>query len=296
MIGLWRPAVVCRFPSKPKMRSSVFHARYFRSSLQLIPLLGLLAIAACGPTRVPLARTEERADGLRYQLGKKAPLTGILLVPRDSATGVSVTMPFAAGLREGNAEGWHANGKRAFAETWKAGKREGLREEWDSAGHLARTETFVDGQLEGLMKDFSPTGTVILERPMHAGQQAGLVKHWYPDGSRKSEAQYQGDRLQGTMTFWYPNGKKKYEGTFVAGKPDGVVREWWEDGTPKALTTWKVGIAEGPFTRWWANGQKKTEGIYRQSKAASSRSWSLEGKLIPRPPAEEGPASPHAPG
>ncbi len=257
--------------------------------------LAALGLAACSSSKVSLARTEVRADSLRYVIGKPAPFTGLLVVPRDRSTGVSVNMPFVNGLREGTAEGVHGNGKRAFTETWKAGKREGLRQEWDTAGHLSRSEHFVAGLREGLMQDFAPDGKVILERPMRADEQDGVVKTWYPSGQLKSEAQYRSGRLQGVMTLWYANGQKRYEGPFAAGKPDGEIREWFETGQLKASTGWKAGIAQGRFTRWYENGQKRMEGIYRDSQRTAVKYWNFDGKPMTRPDADEGPAVPHPP-
>lgn len=260
-----------------------------------VALATLLALAACNGSRVPLGKTEVRPDSLRYVLGKTAPFTGTLVVPRDSATGVSVEMPFVNGLREGEAKGVHRNGKPAFAEIWKAGKREGSRQEWDSAGHPSRTEHFVNGLREGVMQDFSPEGKVIVERPMHADQQEGVVKTWYPGGQLKSEAHYAAGKLNGAMTLFYENGQKKYEGVFADGKPDGVVQEWFPSGVIKARTTWAKGEGDGPFTRWYDNGQKEMEGVYKGTERSAMKYWSRDGKLVKKPSVEPGPASPHPP-
>lgn len=274
---------------------AVVRSQSLHSTVTRPLLIVVLGLAACGPARVPLARTEVRADSLRYVIGRSAPMTGILLVPRDSATGVSVTMPFVGGLRDGKAEGRHRNGARAFEETWQAGGREGIRQEWDSAGRLSRTEHFLKGEREGLMQDFAPNGSVILERPMHAGLAEGVVKTWYPDGTRRSEAEYRSGSLQGLTTLWYPNGQKKYEGTFERGKPNGMVSEWYENGKPKSRTTWSAGVAEGPFTRWYDNGQRQVEGVYHESRQTGTRFWSRDGKAVVRPPMPASPALPHPP-
>lgn len=258
-------------------------------------LATLLALAACNSSRVPLAKTELRPDSLRYVIGKPTPFTGTLVVPTDPATGVSVEMPFVNGLREGEAKGKHRNGKPAFDETWKAGKREGTRQEWDSAGHPSRTEHFVNGLREGVMQDFSPTGLLILERPMHAGEQEGVVKTWHTNGKLKSESHYTAGKLNGVLTLFWENGQKKYEGTFVDGKPDGVVQEWFPNGQIKASTTWAKGVGDGPFTRWYDNGKKEMEGVYKGTERTGMKYWSRDGKLVQKPSAEPGPASPHPP-
>lgn len=264
-------------------------------SVARLLLVTSLGLTACGRSGVPLARTETRADSLRYVIGQSAPMTGVLLVPRDSATGVSVTMPHSAGLREGKAEGWYQNRTRAFEETWQAGRREGIRQEWDSAGRLTRTEHFLKGEREGLMQDFAPNGAVIVERPMHAGLQDGLVKTWYADGTRKSEAVYRAGLLQGVMTLWHSDGQMKYQGTFESGKPNGLVNEWYENGKPRSRTTWRAGVAEGPFTRWYDSGRKQAEGVYRESKQVNTRHWDRDGKRLTHPEVPESPASPHPP-
>jgi antitoxin component YwqK of YwqJK toxin-antitoxin module len=259
-------------------------------------LIGVLALMACGPRPVPLVQTEDR-DGLRYRIGEKEPFSGLLLVPRDSATGITVRMPYRSGVREGRAEGVHRNGTRAFAEIWKTGRREGLREEWDSVGHLARTQTFVAGELEGVMRDFSPESTVVMERSMQAGREDGLSASWFADGKKRSEGHFVAGQLQGSLVFWYPDGQLKYEGNFSAGKPDGVVTEYNLDGKPKTRTAWKVGVPDGPFTRWFDNGQVQSEGRYRDGKIVEERMWTRDGKPVKHPTLKKTPGaatpSPH---
>jgi antitoxin component YwqK of YwqJK toxin-antitoxin module len=276
-------------PELPVQVLPVLHIRLY-GAIGLV----LVGLGACGPTRVPLARTEDR-EGRRYVIGGREPFTGLLLVPRDSATGISVTMPYQNGVRDGQAEGRHRNEKPAFLETWKAGLREGTRDEWDSLGHRIRTQTFVNGKLEGKLQDFSPEGTLIVERPMKAGAEEGLLRTWYPSGKLKSEGEYRAGLLEGRMVIWYESGQKKYEGSFAAGKPNGVVMEYFEDGKPKALTTWDHGVADGPFTRWYANGQKQAEGRYKGLHPFDVKSWDMDGKPAKQPSAHGPIPSPQTP-
>lgn len=80
-----------------------------------------------------------------------------------SATGVAITVPYAAGvgpdtkwtdhgwLVDGKIDGawihWHENGKRKQEGTYKNGRPEGVFSHWDDKGNATKTDTYKDGKL-----------------------------------------------------------------------------------------------------------------------------------------------------
>jgi antitoxin component YwqK of YwqJK toxin-antitoxin module len=126
-----------------------------------------------------------------------------------SATGVAITVPYAAGV--------------------------GLDAKWTDHGWL------VDGKKEGSWIYWHDNGQKSFAGPTKNGKLDGIWTFWHDNGKKRQEGSYKDGKIDGAWIHWHENGERKQEGTYTNGKPEGVFSHWDDKGNATKTETYKDG-------------------------------------------------------
>ena len=153
-------------------------------------LLVLLPAVVSFSPRAALREVEAANAGLVLRHGVLiwfgVPFTGAV-VDRDSTGSLVRSMTeYHAGLRDGSAQAWYANGQLAYERTYRRGKEEGEHRGWWPDGTPHFVYHYRDGLTEGTAREWFPSGLLYREFHYRAGQEEGSEQMWYADGKLRA--------------------------------------------------------------------------------------------------------------
>ena len=96
-------------------------------------------------------------EGILLQEG--VPFTGVV-TEHDSTGLLRASTTYRDGLRDGKAEGWHANGQLSFKRSYQAGRESGRYRGWWENGTPRFDYHFHDGVLHGEQREWLRDGTL----------------------------------------------------------------------------------------------------------------------------------------
>ncbi len=176
------------------------------------------------------------------------------------------------GLKEGVAESWHFNGKRATRRHFTMGKLMGDVERWSEAGVYQPTtvenmesRSKVENDLgwvknrggrygkyydsrsgclaEGEYTTYFDNGNIELKVPFVNGLHSGCQRRWWPDGSLRSEILLKDGLGDGLGQSWHFNGQLARRRFMIAGEFDGLYETW----SPTGQKTWETSYKDGNY-------------------------------------------------
>ncbi len=185
-----------------------------------------------------------------------------------------------AGIRNGKATWFHANGQTLYQADYQDGILNGIYLEKTADGKIVRQDSYVDGRRTESAKEYYPSKTLKSEMSFLSPPQIVVtkddwdasklatysstgekVKHgsyrtYFDNGQVMTAGTYNRGVLTGTFESWHANGEKAVSGSYVDGSQDGTWNWWHENGMRKATATYKQGKADGEVLAWSETGKR----------------------------------------
>jgi antitoxin component YwqK of YwqJK toxin-antitoxin module len=156
---------------------------------------------------------------------------------------------------EGIVTEYNEKGTKITETPYVAGVKQGKASLYGADGKLRATVEFEKDVRNGLTVQYFPDGGIFRETPYSSDRREGEERTYHADGSIASIFCYQNDLLEGLAQSWNPEGVLVFEGEYQNGLRHGFFNKYYEDGSPYLLQNFVLDKPEGEKKKYDKNGR-----------------------------------------
>ncbi len=132
----------------------------------------------------------------------------------------------------GTATEYNQQGMKLAEIPYVAGVKEGTARLYGANGVLAATVQFVADKRHGLGVQYFPNGAILRETSYRLDKREGEERTFFENGALASLCYYQNDQLHGLSQSWNKEQILVFEAEYAEGMRHGKFNKYYEDGSP----------------------------------------------------------------